>query len=107
MNCLKISEERMSAEKTDHQGEDHTTDQNPSPPHIHSSDKILVFGEEILVLPVDMEGEEDIEDVENVFYTKADSRRLERYLQQEAMSEWKRPEKKCAQHSVRCEVCEL
>ena len=54
-----------------------------------------------------MEGEDEIEEDENVLYTKADSRRLERYLQQEAMSEWRRPEKKCAQHSVRCEVCEL
>ena len=52
-----------------------------------------MFGDEILVLPVDVEGEDVVEDDEKVYYTKADSRRLERYLQQEAMSEWKRPEK--------------
>ena len=46
-------------------------------------------------MPVDVEGEDVVEDDEKVYYTKADSRRLERYLQQEAMSEWKRPEKKC------------
>ena len=70
-----------------HQEDENTTDKNSAPPHIHSSDKILLFGEEILVLPVDVEGEDIIEDDDNVFYTKADSRRLERYLQQEAMSE--------------------
>ena len=40
-----------------------------------------------LVLPVDVEGEDEIEDDENVFHTKADSRKLQRYLQQEAMFE--------------------
>ena len=60
-----------------------------------------------MVLSVNVEGEDKIEGDENVYYTKADSRRLERYLQQEAMAEWRRPEKKYALHSVKCEVCEL
>ena len=64
-----------------------------SPPrHIHSSDKILLLQDEILVLPHAIEGE-DTKDEENVFYTKADSKRLEKFLRDEAASFWKRPEK--------------
>ena len=47
----------------------------------------------ILVLPHDIEGEES-DDTENVFYTKLDSRRLKKFLLEEAAAVWKRPEKK-------------
>ena len=82
-------------------------DKTPPPPRqIHSSDKILLLNDEILVLPHDIEGE-DSGDIENVFYTKADSRRLEKFLLEEAAGAWKKPEKKCHRCDIRCEVCDL
>ena len=107
MKSLQVSEDQATVEQDEIQQERNTADKNSPPTHIRSLDKILLFGDDILVLPADVEGEDVAEDDENVCYTKADSRRLERYLQQEAMSEWKRPEKKCTQHLVMCEVCEL
>ena len=79
----------------------------PAPPrHIHSSDKILFLQNEILVLPHDIEGD-DKNEGENIPYTKTDSKRLEKFLKDEAASFWKRPEKKCHKCSLRCEVCDL
>ena len=61
---------------------------------------------EILVLPHDIEGD-DTNEGENILYTKTDSKRLEKFLKDEAASFWKRPERKCHKCSLRCEVCDL
>ena len=42
-----------------------------------------------------------------MFYTKADSKRLEKFLLEEAAGVWKKPEKKCHKCDIRCEVCDL
>ena len=62
------------------------------PRHIRSLDKILFLQNEILVLPHDIEGD-DTNEGENILYTKTDSKRLEKFLKDEAASFWKRPEK--------------
>ena len=54
--ALPMNEERAAVEQDEIQQERNMTDKNSAPPHIHSSDKILLFGDEILVLPADVEG---------------------------------------------------
>ena len=80
----KILEVKESTKIKDEEANKKNLGNTFSPPrHIHSSDKILLLQDEILVLPHDIEGEES-NDTENVFYPKADSRRLEKFLLEEA-----------------------
>ena len=103
----RVLEVQESAESIEEKTSGEHVDKTPSPPRqIHSSDKILLLRDKILVLPHDIEGKES-DDTENVFYTKVDSKRLEKFLLEEAAGVWKRPEKKCHKCDIRCEVCDL
>ena len=66
----RILEFQESAEGKEEKISGEHVDKTLSPPRqIHSSDKILLLKDEILVLPHDIEGEQS-NDTENVFYTK-------------------------------------
>ena len=73
---------------------------------ICSTDRIYLTAEETLILPEDINGSGNKEE-EKMYYTKSDSMKLERFLQQEQNHLWKKPKQKCNQHAQRCEVCDL
>ena len=83
-------------------------EQNHSPPPktICSTDRVYLTRKELFILPDDIHGSTN-ENEEKVFYTKADSLRLQKFLQEEQNHLWQKPKQKCNIHAQKCEVCDL
>ena len=93
-------------ETLESEGKAHWQNHFSPPGMICSTDRIYLTANETLVLPEDINGSTKDEE-EKVYYTKTDSMKMERFLQQEQNHLWKKPKQRCNQHAQRCEVCDL
>ena len=80
-----------------------------------SSDKVFMNHAEILVFPSDYSNDDEWvqkaiinkDDNENVFYSRTDAAKLERFLLQEQNAMQQAVQKKCNFHITQCDTCML